>query len=59
MITNLDQQLAVFKEKVKERPTEYKVVRSSGYSGGGSFDLITLATFFGLGGYFLWKRWRA
>ena len=59
MITNLDQQLASFKEKVKERPAEYKVVHSPGYSGGGSFDLITLAMLVGLGGYFLWMRRRA
>jgi rhombotail lipoprotein len=58
MITNLDQQLASFKEKVKERPAEYKVVHSQGYSGGGSFDLITLAMLVGLGGYFLWMRRR-
>ncbi len=59
MIINLDQQLASFKEKVKERPAEYKVVHSPGYSGGGSFDLITLAMLVGLGGYFLWMRRRA
>ena len=59
MITNLDQQLAVFKEKVKERPEEYKVVRTSSYSGGGSVDLLVLAMVFGLGGFFLWKRRRA
>ena len=59
MIANLDQQLVLFKEKVKERPAEYKVVRTSGYSGGGSFDLTALAMVLGLGGYFLWKRRRA
>lgn len=56
MIVNLDQQLAVFKEKVKERPTEYKVVHSPGYSGGGSFDPIWLVALLALGGIFLWKR---
>jgi len=59
MIVNLDQQLAIFKEKVKERPTEYKVVQAPGYSGGGSIDLITLVMLAGLGGYFLWMRRRA
>ena len=59
MITNLDQQLALFKEKVKERPAEYKVVHSPGYSGGGSFDLMALVMVLGLGGFFLWKRRRA
>lgn len=59
MVANLDQQLALFKEKVKERPAEYKVVHTSGYSGGGSFDLMALAMVLALGGYFLWKRRRA
>lgn len=35
MIENLDLQLTRFKDKVKERPEEYQIVRSSGYSGGG------------------------
>lgn len=35
MIKNLDVQLAAFREKAKQRPEEIKVVRSSGYSGGG------------------------
>lgn len=59
MITNLDQQLAVFKDKVKERPEEYKVVRTSGYSGGGSIDVLTLALLLALTGGLLWKRRRA
>lgn len=59
MIVNLDQQLALFKEKVKERPTEYKVVHSPGYTGGGGIDLITLALFAILGACFLWTRRRA
>jgi rhombotail lipoprotein len=56
MVTNLDQQLALFKEKVKERPAEYKVVHSPGYSGGGSLDLLVLVLVFVLGGLFLWQR---
>jgi rhombotail lipoprotein len=43
MITNLDQQLAVFKNRVKERPTEYTVVKSEGYKGGGALDDLMLA----------------
>lgn len=34
MISNLDRQLALFEQKVKERPAEYKVVRRTGYTGG-------------------------
>jgi len=62
MIVNLDEQLAHFKEKVKERPEEFKVVNSPGYtggsSGGGSIDLISLLLLTVLGGYFLWMRKR-
>jgi rhombotail lipoprotein len=40
LIANLDQQLGEFKQKVRESPEEYKVVRPSGSSstGGGSID---------------------
>ena len=62
MIVNLDEQLTHFKEKIKERPEEFKVVHSPGYTGsrgGGSVDLILLLSLAGLGGYFLWQRKRA
>lgn len=59
MITNLDQQLVVFEVKVKERPEEYQVVKTSGYSGGGSLDLLALLMVLGLGGFFLCERRRA
>jgi rhombotail lipoprotein len=62
MIVNLDDQLSHFKEKVKERPEEFRVVNSPGYvgggTGGGSIDLISLLLLAGLGGYFLWMRKR-
>ncbi|OGS94691.1 MAG: rhombotarget lipoprotein [Gallionellales bacterium RIFCSPLOWO2_02_FULL_57_47] len=62
MIVNLDDQLAHFKEKVKERPAEYKVVRTPGYTGGGtgggSIDPISLMLLVGFGGYFFWKQKR-
>jgi len=63
MITNLDEQLTLFKEKVKERPAEYTVVSSPGNSGtgigGGSFDLIMLLLILCMGGSFIWIRPRA
>jgi rhombotail lipoprotein len=63
MITNLDEQLSLFKEKVKERPTEYTVVTSPGYNsagtGGGNVDLIMLLLMVFMGGSFLWIRRRA
>lgn len=62
MIVNLDEQLTHFKEKVKERPEEFKVVNTPGYTGGGtgggSIDLISLILLSGLGGYFLWMQKR-
>lgn len=62
MIVNLDEQLTHFKEKVKERPAEYKVVRTPEYTGGGrgggSIDLLSLMLIVGLGGYFAWMRIR-
>jgi len=45
MIDNLDQQLAAFKDKVKEHPDDYKVLRTAEYkarTGGGSLDGIWL-----------------
>jgi len=63
MIINLDGQLAQFKEKLKERPEEYKVVRSESYllrigggGGGGSVDIVMLIMLIGLGVYFLWNK---
>lgn len=62
MIVNLDQQLALFKDKVKERPEEYKVVRTPEYvsrTGGGSIDEFVLALLAVMGSGFLWMRRRA
>ena len=56
MITQLDQQLVAFKERVKERPAEYTVVRSEGYRGGGALDGLMLALLVALGVGFLWIR---
>jgi len=58
MITNLDEQLSAFRERVKERPTEFKVQASSGYRGGGAFDASMLVLVAVLGGGFLWMRRR-
>ncbi len=61
LIVNLDEQLTQFKEKVKDRPQEYKVVNSPGYSGGsggGAIDPASLLLLAGLGGSFLWLRKR-
>jgi len=53
MIENLDQQLALFKDKVKEHPDEYQVVRTAEYqhsTGGGRVDGYRLALFGSVGG---------
>lgn len=36
MVANLDQQLTVFRQRVKERPQEVRIERTAGYSGGGA-----------------------
>lgn len=59
MIENLDLQLASFRDKVKERPAEYKVVRTPEYTsrtGGGSIDEFVLAVLAIMGAGFLWMR---
>ncbi len=58
MIANLDVQLSAFREKVKERPTEFKVQPSREYRGGGALDASTLVLVAVLGGGFLWIRRR-
>jgi rhombotail lipoprotein len=45
MVVNLDEQLALFKEKVRESPEEYNVVMKPGYKGAaamGRLDLLVL-----------------
>jgi len=39
VVKNLDIQLDLFKEKIKEQPEAYKVVHKPGYTGGGSLDI--------------------
>lgn len=56
MIANLDQQLALFKDKVKQRPTEYRVVHTPGYTGGGSVDGLLVMLMIMLAGAFVWLR---
>lgn len=56
MVANLQEQLQLFRERVKSSPTEFKVVAKPGYKGGGSMgagDLLMLA---GMGLFLLWPR---
>jgi rhombotail lipoprotein len=41
MIGNLHAELDQFKQRVKESPSEYSIVRSPGYTGAGAFDGLT------------------
>ncbi|RJQ16233.1 MAG: rhombotarget lipoprotein [Nitrospiraceae bacterium] len=45
LAANLDEQLQLFKDKVKETPEEYKVVNKPGYTGAGSIDFFLLLPF--------------
>ena len=42
MIVNLETQLAAFRQRVKEEPEAYRVVRRAGFSGAGSLDASAL-----------------
>lgn len=48
LVANLDQQLITFKQRVKERPKEYKVTTRAGYTGSGSVDVILVTILAGL-----------
>ncbi len=55
LIVNLDIQLDLFKEKIKESPEEYKIIHKRGYTGGGSLDGL-LVLFLGIfAGFRLWQ----
>lgn len=43
MIQNLDAQLIAFQARVKEKPEEFRVVRTEGYRGAGMLDELMLA----------------
>ena len=56
VIKNLDIQLELFKEKVKEQPEDYKVVHKPGYTGGGSLDASFIILILIVGTYWLWTK---
>ena len=56
MVTNLQEELAQFKERVKSSPEEYKVVERPGYSGMGAIDVFDLALLSTVGAGFLALR---
>lgn len=56
LITNLELQLELFREKVKEAPDDYQVVHRPGYTGGGSLDVSFIIILSMLGGYWIWLK---
>jgi rhombotail lipoprotein len=55
-VDNLKIQLADFRERVTNAPTEYKIQYKPGYTGAGAFNGTTTALVVGIGAYFLWMR---
>ncbi len=43
LVVNLDKELNAFRERLKDAPEKYEVVRRAGYTGGGSVDTLFLA----------------
>ena len=56
LIKNLDTQLQLFKEKIKEAPEDYQITHRPGYTGGGSLDASFIIVLTLLSGYGLWIR---
>ncbi len=56
LIQNLDAQLQLFKQKVKEAPKDYQISHRPGYTGGGSLDLSFIIALCLFGGYGIWIK---
>ncbi len=52
---NLEAELAVFRERIKERPEEVKITHRPGYSGAGAFEGVAAS---GLAGVMVWAARR-
>ena len=56
LVTNLQEQLDLFKAKVKEMPQQYVVEHKPGYTGGGSVGGVFAVLLISLGGLALWYK---
>jgi len=56
LVSNLQEQLASFKDQVKNSPEEYKIVTKPGYTGAGSLGGLEVALVAGLGIYAAFTR---
>lgn len=56
LVVNLKGELAGFKERVTNSPTEYKIAYKPGYTGAGAFGGMEAVIISALGGCFLWTR---
>ncbi|MGA3283496.1 MAG: rhombotarget lipoprotein [Verrucomicrobiota bacterium] len=56
LVSNLQDQLTLFKERVKSSPEEFKVVAKPGYKGAASLGGLDLILVAGMGVFFLWSR---
>lgn len=56
LVINLENQLELFREKIKEAPDDYQVVHRPGYTGGGSLDSSFIIILSMLGGYWIWLK---
>jgi len=54
LVKNLEIQLDLFKEKIKESPQDYQIVYKPGYTGGGSLDLFFIILLIMAGCVRLW-----
>jgi rhombotail lipoprotein len=59
LVVNLQEQLEIFKEKVKESPEEFRISHKPGYTGGGSLGAFSLLLLAWIGGFLLcWRKRR-
>ena len=56
LITNLDESLTRFQERVKTSPQDYQVVKGAGYTGKSSLDGILVCLVLAIGGFRLWTH---